>query len=85
MIKAVTVLRPFIKEQVIYVYENGNKIQAEKVEVDKVPNKILEYCDKYAIEEINLGGPKQYTRGIGRKLQESILTKYNKEIEIKYL
>ena len=83
--KMICVLQPFALSQLVFVYENGNKIDAAEVEVDNLVNQILSFCDKYYLSKVSFTGPIQYARGIGKKVQEKFITEYGREVEIEYL
>lgn len=83
--KMICLLQPFAPKQRIYVYQDGNKIDAAEVDTDDVTNQILAFCDKYYLSSVSFTGPIQYARGIGKKVQEKFITEYGREIEIIYL
>ena len=86
MKKIVAVLRPFDLQQNVYVYENGNKIDAQSIEMTKLNECIVELADKYNIKDISLLGPKAYSKGIKKQIEKEQLTKYNnKELNIEYI
>lgn len=81
--KIIGVLRPFDLVQKFYVYEDGNKIDTIAVKIDDVPNTILGLSNKYDVYQLDLTGPKQFSRGISSKIKEEEIKKYNQEkIEI---
>ena len=86
MKKIVTILQPFDLKQTIYVYEDGNKIQVAEVETTDVANEICKIAQATEVKEINLGGAKQYSKGVGKKIRETAAAHYsNIELEIIYL
>lgn len=78
MKKIVGVLRPFDLEQSFYVYENGNKIDMAHPTVDEINEVVFSFIEKYNIFQIDLTGPKQYAKGISKKIKETEMLKYNK-------
>ena len=47
---------------------------------------MLQLINKYKIEDIELSGPKKYTKGIGTKVQEEYIKNYsNNNLNIKYI
>lgn len=78
MKKIVSVIKPFIMQQNVFVYENGNKIDVINSTLDDIEDNFLNLIDKYNIEQIELIGPKNYSKGIKKKFQEKELSKYNK-------
>lgn len=76
--KIIAILHPFEYKHFIYVYQDGNKIDMTKVLIDDVPDNIITFAEKYKINKIELSGPKQYAKGIQKKIQEYEITKYGK-------
>ena len=68
------------------VYEDGNKIEIIETKVDNFTSEMLQLINKYKIEDIELSGPKKYTKGIGTKVQEEYIKNYsNNNLNIKYI
>ena len=85
MRKIVSVIKPFIFEQNIIVYEDGNKIDVVACNVNELPNNILQLANQYELTNIELAGPTSYLKGIKKQIQELELTAYetnNLEIKI---
>ena len=76
--KIVGVLRPFDRKQNFYVYKDGNKIDMISVTLDDMNAKVLALAEKYEINRLDLTGPKQYARGIVKRLEEAEMAKYSK-------
>lgn len=84
--KIIGLLQPFDLKQNIYVYEDGNKIEIIETKVDNFTSEMLQLINKYKIEDIELAGPKKYTKGIGAKVQEEYIKNYsNNNLNIKYV
>lgn len=84
--KIIGLLQPFDLKQNIYVYEDGNKIEIVETKVDNFTSEMLQLINKYKIEDIELAGPKKYTKGIGTKVQEEYIKNYsNNNLNIKYI
>lgn len=84
--KIIGLLQPFDLKQNIYVYEDGNKIEIIETKVDNFTSEMLQLINKYKIEDIELAGPKKYTKGIGVKVQEEYIKNYsNNNLNIKYI
>ena len=82
--KIIGLLQPFDLKQNIYVYEDGNKIEIIETKVDNFTSEMLQLINKYKIEDIELAGPKKYTKGIGAKVQEEYIKNYsNNNLNIK--
>lgn len=80
MRKIVGILRPFEYQQKVFVYEDGNKIDGIQDTIDNIPMVIVELAQKYEITQVDLTGPKQYSKGISQKIHNKEFTKYNKNI-----
>lgn len=76
MIKIVGICKPFEMKQRIFVYDNGNKLDAEDVNLTDIHNTIFKFIEKYNCNDIEFIGPKSYTKGIGKKLTENAISKY---------
>lgn len=86
MIKIVTILQPFTLQQNVYVYEDGNKLDAIQVNTDAVHETIANLVKQYNATEINFGGPAKYAKGIGNKVKEKLLKDFSIDnIEINYI
>lgn len=83
MTKIVTVLRPFIMNQNIFVYEDGNKIDVISAPLDTIENTIIDTAAKYAVKEVQLIGSKKFSKGIKERIETAEMAKYGKnEFEI---
>lgn len=87
MKKIVGMLQPFTLFQQVLVYEDNNKIDiAENVMISDMDKVILNFVDTYDITKIDLVGPVQFSKKIGKELGEAELTRYGKNIlEINYI
>lgn len=75
--RIVGMIKPFVLEQDIYVYEDGNKIDNIKVPLSKINETIFSLSQKYNITTIDLMGSKQFNRGLIKKIKEEEMTKFN--------
>lgn len=78
MKKIVSVIKPFIINQNIFVYEDGNKIDVLSVPLNDIQNILINTATKYEISDIELIGSKKYLNGIINKIQEEEVKQYNK-------
>lgn len=76
MKKIVSVIKPFIINQNIFVYEDGNKIDAVSVPLNNIQDILINTANKYEITEVELIGSKKYLNGIIKKIQEEEMTQY---------
>lgn len=77
-------IKPFILKQEIYVLNNGNKIDGEKVKMENLSSKIIDYCNEYKTDEVCFVGFRNYAKKIGDKILKESISKYNKNINIEY-
>lgn len=77
MKKMVGILRPFEYKQRFFVYEDGNKLDNIETTVEELVENVLQLAFKHEINQIDLSGPKQYALGLGQKIKEASITKYN--------
>lgn len=77
MKKIIGVLRPFDRRQNFYVYEDGNRLEVKQPTIDEITDTIFVLCDKYSITQVDLTGPKQYNRGLKKKIELAEMQKYS--------
>lgn len=77
MKKVIGILRPFDRRQNFYVYEDGNRLEARQPTVDEITDTVFALCDKYDITQVDLTGPKQYNRGLKKKIEIAEMQKYS--------
>ena len=83
MKKIITVLRPFDLEQVLMVYEDGNKIDVVKTTIEDLYPSIFALMEKHDTYQLDLVGPKSYTKGLKNQIETAAITKYeSNKIEI---
>jgi hypothetical protein len=77
--KIIGILRPFDMIQKFYVYEDGNKIDGVAINFDLIPTTVLNLSEKYDVYQLDLTGPKQFSRGVSSKIKEEEVKKYSQE------
>lgn len=84
MKKIVTSLQPFELNQILYVYEDGNKLDLIETTLKDLEANLFMLVEKYDITEVNFFGPKQYSKGIKKQIDEKKIEKYgnNDKFEI---
>lgn len=86
MKKIISVLQPFVREQTFYIYEDGNLIAEKSDRIENIDKAIFSLSEEYKVDKVELAGPKQYNRGLKRKIQEVEMSKYNyNKLEINIL
>ncbi len=76
MKKIVSMLQPFDANQNVIVYEDGNKLEVTQIPTSEIAEGICKLAISYQLKEINLGGAKQYAKGISKKIKEYAITEY---------
>ena len=69
--------RPFTFSQNFVVYEDGVEIANTQVPMNILEESIIAYAHQHNVSEINIAGPKIYTKGIQKRMQKVELEKYN--------
>lgn len=86
MKKIVSVIKPFVVNQNIFIYEDGNKIDVISAPLNEIQNILINTASKYEITNIELLGSKKYLNGIVNKIKEAEITQYNEnKLEIKII
>lgn len=76
MKKIISIIEPFAFTQQIYVYEDGNKLDAAVVELDKLKNVIFAIAERFDITDIDLKGSSKFLEGIKTDILKEELAKY---------
>ena len=77
MKKIVSVIKPFVINQNIFVYGDGNKIDVLSVPLNDIENVLVNTATQYGAYEIELLGSKKYLNGIVNKIRETEISQYN--------
>ena len=77
MKKIVSVIKPFIMNQNVFVYEDGNKVDVLSVPLNDIQDILVETATKYEVTDIELIGSKKYLNGIVNKVREIEMSQYN--------
>ena len=77
MKKIVSVIKPFVINQNVFVYEDGNKIDVLSVPLNDIQDILVETATKYEVTDIELVGSKKYLNGIVNKIKETEMSQYN--------
>ena len=73
-------VKPFTFTQTVSIFEDGNEVRTVTVPMNKIEEEILILAKKDNISEINIVGPKVYTKGIKKKIEKAELKTYNKNM-----
>ena len=77
MKKIVSVIKPFVVNQNVFVYEDGNKIDVLSVPLNDIQNILVNTATQYEVTDIELIGSKKYLNGIINKIRETEINQYN--------
>lgn len=77
MKKIVSVIKPFVINQNVFVYEDGNKIDVLSVPLNDIQNILVNTAIQYEVTDIELIGSKKYLNGIVNKIKETEMSQYN--------
>lgn len=77
MKKIVSVIKPFVINQNVFVYEDGNKIDVLSVPLNDIQNILVNTATQYEVTDIELIGSKKYLNGIVNKIKETEMSQYN--------
>ena len=77
MKKIVSVIKPFVINQNVFVYEDGNKIDVVSVPLNDIQNILVNTATQYEVTDIELIGSKKYLNGIVNKIKETEMSQYN--------
>ena len=73
-------IKPFTFSQVISIFEDGNEVGTMIVPMNKIEEEILILAKHNNISDVNIVGPKVYTKGIQKKIEKAELKTYNKNL-----
>jgi hypothetical protein len=73
-------IKPFTFSQIISIFEDGNEAGTMIVPMNKIEEEILILAKHNNISEVNIVGPKVYTKGIQKKIEKAELKTYNKNL-----
>ena len=72
--------------QHLYVYKNGEKIDAIGVLFEDLAETVLSYLQKYKLTQLDLSGPRVYMEGVEKIIKEAIIKEYNfSDITFRYV
>ncbi|MCD8210164.1 MAG: hypothetical protein LUC37_01330 [Prevotella sp.] len=77
--KIVGMLRPYELKQQFFVYEDNFLTESVQIPMSNLYQGIMDLAKKYEITRIDFTGPKQYSKGLARKLKEFEASKYEED------
>lgn len=75
--KIVIMLHLFDKQQQCFVLENNVRLETIFVDMDSLIDNIFMLSEKYLTFDVMLIGPKQYARGLVKKIEKEEIKRYN--------
>lgn len=86
MKKIIGIIHPFDIKQTLYVYQDGNKIDAKQISINEIPETIIALSRIYEAYQVDLSGAKHYAKGIVKQIQQLEFTKYQEnKLDIKII
>ena len=83
MKKIIAMVRPFDAQQILMVYEDGNKIDMIQTSIADFNESLFALSEKYEVYQLDMTGPKKYIKGLEKQIKEAEMTKYEiNKIEI---
>ena len=77
MKKIIYMSKPFLVEQTLIVYEDGNKLDMQTIPMEKVNETLFYLMEKYSVNRVDLVGPKTYCKGLLNQISKLNSSKYN--------
>ena len=83
MKKIIAMVRPFDAQQILMVYEDGNKIDMIQTSIADFNESLFALSEKHEVYQLDMTGPKKYIKGLEKQIKEAEMTKYEiNKIEI---
>lgn len=73
-------MKPFTFSQTVSIFEDSREVETMVVPMSKIEEEVLILAKHNNISEINIAGPKVYTKGIQKKIEKAELKTYNKNL-----
>ena len=67
MKKIAAIVEPFVMEQKVLIYEDGKIIEEKAVKLESLADTIVEACNNYNINQVDMYGPAGIASMIGEK------------------
>ena len=77
MKKIIAMIRPFDAQQILMVYEDGNKIDMIQTSIADFNESLFALSEKHEVYQLDMTGPKKYIKGLEKQIKEAEMTKYS--------
>ena len=77
MKKIIAMVRPFDAQQILMVYEDGNKIDMIQTSIADFNESLFALSEKHEVYQLDMTGPKKYIKGLEKQIKEAEITKYS--------
>ena len=77
MKKIIAMVRPFDAQQILMVYEDGNKIDMIQTSIADFNESLFVLSEKHEVYQLDMTGPKKYIKGLEKQIKEAEMTKYS--------
>lgn len=77
MKKIIAMVRPFDAQQILMVYEDGNKIDMIQTSIADFNESLFTLSEKHEVYQLDMTGPKKYIKGLEKQIKEAEMTKYS--------
>jgi hypothetical protein len=77
MKKIIAMVRPFDAQQILMVYEDGNKIDMIQTSIADFNESLFALSEKHEVYQLDMTGPKKYIKGLEKQIKEAEMTKYS--------
>lgn len=71
---AIIMFQPFVLEQVILVYQNGNLVDTRREQIDRIPSVLAELSSHYSLSNIQLIGNQDYLGRFQNEIRSTVPT-----------
>lgn len=78
MKKIIGIIHPFDVYQTFCIYEDEKLFETIYVDINDIPDTILQLSNKYKAYQVDLSGAEQFIQKIITQIQEKEATQYNK-------
>lgn len=85
MQKIVGVLQPFDLKQTFYIYQDGNKKDLITCKLEQIPQSLINFAQQNNIFNIELIGPKFFSKKIATNIRDYNINNYNQKLNIKII